>query len=154
MLKVTLLKPRPVTLATTRTNISYPTQNTLARATFISDAGKPVTAHQWAVYDFIKKIPSGRVMTYKEVSTALGSGSARSVGSALRNNPFAPYIPCHRVIASDHFVGGFFGEWGVKGKDGGKMQEKKLSLLREEGVHFDTKGVLIDRGLVWDGKSV
>jgi methylated-DNA-[protein]-cysteine S-methyltransferase len=42
---------------------------------------------------------------------ALGEGSPRSVGGALRNNPFAPRIPCHRVIASSFFVGGFKGEW-------------------------------------------
>ncbi len=59
----------------------------------------------------VRTIPAGRVSTYKDVCAALGQGSPRSVGGALRNNPFAPRIPCHRVIASSFFVGGFKGEW-------------------------------------------
>lgn len=76
------------------------------------------------------------------------------VGTALRHNPFAPHIPCHRVIATNGFVGGYCGEWGPEGKAGGKMYNKKLTLLEDEGVQFDTKGMLRDRTLIWSGKSV
>lgn len=64
------------------------------------------------------------------------------VGSALRCNPFAPFIPCHRVIASDMFIGGFFGEWGKKDKTGTRCDEK-LSLLSSEGVCFSPTGHLL-----------
>lgn len=81
------------------------------------------------------------------MTLALGKGSPRSVGSALRNNPFAPYIPCHRVIASNMFLGGFMGEW-TKERQG--TQKRKLELLEGEGVRFDQKGVLVkDDGVLW-----
>ncbi|KAF8415326.1 DNA binding methylated-DNA--cysteine S-methyltransferase, partial [Boletus edulis BED1] len=50
---------------------------------------------------FARTIPCGRVTTYGGFCLALGMGSPRSVGSALRHNPFAPFVPCHRVIASN-----------------------------------------------------
>jgi len=64
------------------------------------------------------------------------------VGSALKNNPFSPYIPCHRVIASDLFVGGFFGEWGKDHKSG-KRYNQKISILAREGVRFNGTGYLM-----------
>lgn len=79
-----------------------------------------------------------------------------SVGSALRNNPFAPTIPCHRVLDSKHYIGGFGGEWpSSKGafSPGPKVKEK-LELLRREGVEFDGKGYLKDKKrCLWDGKE-
>lgn len=69
-----------------------------------------------------------------------------AVGGALRSNPFAPYVPCHRVIASTLFVGGFQGDWkavGAGDKVEGVKQNKKLTLLKSEGVEFDSKGCLI-----------
>ena len=63
------------------------------------------------------------------------------VGNALRNNPFSPYVPCHRVIASNLSVGGFFGEWGKDDKTGLRYGQK-VSILSQEGVHFDRNGRL------------
>lgn len=63
------------------------------------------------------------------------------VGNALRNNPFSPYVPCHRVIASNLFIGGFFGEWGKDHKTGLRYNDK-VAILSEEGVQFDDKGNL------------
>ncbi|KDR71059.1 hypothetical protein GALMADRAFT_254229 [Galerina marginata CBS 339.88] len=111
------------------------------RDVYRTKTGKKLTAHQWAVYDFTRTIPRGKVATYKEVSSAVG-GSPRSVGSALRNNPFSPYIPCHRVIASNLFIGGFFGEWGKNHKTGTRYNEK-VDMLIQEGVHFDDSGHLL-----------
>ena len=100
---------------------------------------------------------------------ALGQGSPRSVGGALRNNPFAPRIPCHRVIASSFFVGGFKGEWvssslsvarevsdedldedgatkirnwhePFRGGGMGVLQNEKLCMLIREGVVFGRGG--------------
>jgi methylated-DNA-[protein]-cysteine S-methyltransferase len=68
----------------------------------------------------------------------------------LRNNPFAPFVPCHRVIASNRSVGGFCGEWEknrqgpVKGKNVVGHCDWKVKMLKLEGVEFDEKGYLID----------
>ena len=96
----------------TRGDVYYPLTRS-KREAFRTAAGKRVPPHHWAVYDLVRTIPAGRVSTYKDVCAALGQGSPRSVGGALRNNPFAPHIPCHRVIASSFFVGGFKGEWAT-----------------------------------------
>lgn len=58
-----------------------------------------VTEYQERVYALLQQIPEGRITTYAAMSKALNS-SPRAVGGALRNNPFAPEIPCHRCIAS------------------------------------------------------
>src|SRR3989338_7209957 len=61
------------------------------------------------VYSLCKLIPKGKVSTYGEISRVLGS-SPRAVGQALRCNPFAPIVPCHRVVKSNGALGGFMGE--------------------------------------------
>ncbi len=62
-------------------------------------------------------IPRGETITYKELAERLGNArSARAVGNALAKNPFAPYIPCHRVIKSDGGIGGYSGPGGIKTK--------------------------------------
>ncbi|GAA5912580.1 hypothetical protein JCM6882_004807 [Rhodosporidiobolus microsporus] len=115
-----------------------------------------VTAFQWRLYDLLVKIPAGKVSTYGQLASLLSS-SPRAVGSALRNNPFAPTVPCHRIIAATHFIGGFCGEWISEPKIGkfvaGKKVTEKLELLRREGVEFDGKGYLKDKGCLWDGKA-
>lgn len=74
------------------------------------------------VYEVVKKIPKGKVLTYKEVAKKAGNEKAsRAVGNILHNN-FDSQIPCHRVIRSDGKLGGY--------NRGG---EKKMEMLREEG---------------------
>ena len=77
------------------------------------------------------------------------------VGSALRRNPFAPFVPCHRVIASNLYIGGFFGEWNTlsSGKDDapGRKCQRKMEMLVMEGVEFTVDGYLADERLVWKG---
>jgi methylated-DNA-[protein]-cysteine S-methyltransferase len=71
------------------------------------------------------RIPSGKVMTYKQLAAAIGHpGAARAVGTALSKNPFAPVVPCHRVISSDGSMGGYSGPGGVKRKRQLLEQEK------------------------------
>jgi len=86
------------------------------------------------------RIPSGRWSTYQAMSDYITATShktcARAVGNAMRNNPFAPEVPCHRILSSDGSIGGFGGHWGEEGKYAGK----KRDLLGEEGVKFDSKG--------------
>ncbi|MAD87456.1 MAG: hypothetical protein CL912_31240 [Deltaproteobacteria bacterium] len=52
------------------------------------------------VYALLRQIPSGKVSSYAALSKALSS-SPRAVGGALRRNPFAPEVPCHRIICAD-----------------------------------------------------
>ncbi|ETW84782.1 hypothetical protein HETIRDRAFT_312510, partial [Heterobasidion irregulare TC 32-1] len=103
------------------------------------------------VYDLILKVPAGKISTYKAICAALGSGSPRSVGTALRNNPFAPFVPCHRVVASNFFVGGFFGEW-TDLKGGANKGKRKVRMLVQEGIPFTAEGRLV-RGekYLWAG---
>ncbi|CAI2163596.1 2065_t:CDS:2 [Funneliformis geosporum] len=61
------------------------------------------------VYNLCLQIPKGYVSTYKFIAEFLNS-SPRAVGQALKNNPSSPIIPCHRIIASNYFIGGFWGE--------------------------------------------
>jgi O-6-methylguanine DNA methyltransferase len=88
----------------------------------------------------ICRIPRGHWSTYQAMSDHITATShktcARAVGNAMRNNPFAPDVPCHRILSSDGSIGGFGGHWGAEGKFAGEKRE----LLREEGVMFDSKG--------------
>jgi O-6-methylguanine DNA methyltransferase len=58
-----------------------------------------VTPYQERVYALLQQIPRGKITSYAAMSRALNS-SPRAVGGALRVNPFAPEIPCHRCIAA------------------------------------------------------
>ena len=94
-----------------------------------------LTPYRKRLYAALLSVPSGRYTTYAALSDYLGS-SARAVGNGMRSNPFAPDVPCHRVLASDGSIGGFGGSWGA---DGGNAS-KKLELLRKEGIKFNSNG--------------
>ena len=80
------------------------------------------------VYDAIKKIPKGKVATYKEVAQYIGvPKSARAVGNALHKNPLPIVQPCHRVVNSK---GELAKNFGYNGIDGQKQ------LLIKEGVEL------------------
>jgi O-6-methylguanine DNA methyltransferase len=80
------------------------------------------------VWKTMRKIPKGKVTTYGELAKALNTRAYRAVGGACRHNPYAPEVPCHRVVAAGGHIGGF------GGKISGKNIEKKIVLLRKEGV--------------------
>lgn len=80
------------------------------------------------VHRLVAQVPKGKVTTYKDVAHALGTGAYRAVGQAMRKSPGMPTVPCHRVIASDGTLGGFFGE-----RDGHAV-ERKAAMLRAEGI--------------------
>ena len=84
------------------------------------------TKFQLKVWKYLKTIPKGKVKTYKQVAMGINSPkSARAVANACAKNPYAPKIPCHRVIRSDGSLGGYSGRGGI---------QKKLKLLRSEKV--------------------
>jgi len=83
------------------------------------------TKFQIKVWKYLRSIPKGRVKTYKEVAIAINKPkAARAVANACARNPYAPNVPCHRVIRSDGSLGGFSAPGGTKSK-------KKL--LKKEG---------------------
>lgn len=94
------------------------------------------------VYAMVSEVPAGRVTTYAELAAALDCGSAQAVGQALKRNPWAPEVPCHRVIRADLSLGGYSGETG------GEKVAKKLRLLEREGVGFDSSGRLCSEELL------
>ena len=86
------------------------------------------TKFQIKVWNYLKKIPKGEIRTYLQVAKAIGKPKAyRAVANAIGKNPYAPKIPCHRVIRSDGGLGGYSGRGGIK---------KKLRLLRSEKVNI------------------
>ena len=86
------------------------------------------TKFQQKVWKYLKNIPRGKVKTYKQVAIAIKRPkSARAVANACGKNPYAPKIPCHRVIRSDGGLGGYSGKGGIR---------KKLELLRSEKVRI------------------
>tara|TARA_Y100001970_G_C13583576_1_gene532063 strand:+ start:125 stop:394 length:270 start_codon:yes stop_codon:yes gene_type:complete len=83
------------------------------------------TKFQIKVWKYLKTIPKGRVKTYKQVAKAIRRPkSARAVANACAMNPYAPNVPCHRVIRSDGSLGGFSAPGG---------QKSKRKLLKKEG---------------------
>lgn len=93
-----------------------------------------LTPYRRRVYRTLLSVPPGRWTTYAALAAHLGSGP-RAVGNAMRTNPFAPAVPCHRVLAADRTLGGYKGEW-----QGGRRGQEKRLLLEAEGVRFDDKG--------------
>ena len=76
----------------------------------------------------MRKIPRGSVKTYSQVAKGIGKPlSVRAVANAIGKNPYAPKIPCHRVIRSDGSLGGYSGKGGVK---------TKRFLLKKEGIRL------------------
>ena len=92
------------------------------------------TKFQVKVWKYLKTIPKGRVKTYKQVAIGINRPkSARAVANACAMNPYAPKIPCHRVIRTDGGIGGYSGKGGIK---------TKIRLLKaEKSVFFDTYNV-------------
>lgn len=88
------------------------------------------------VLRFIQTIPKGKVMTYKSVAHALNSKAYRAVGQALKSNTRPVVVPCHRVVCSDGYVGGYDGLWG---------SHRKIKLLRKEGVVVRNERIDLER---------
>ncbi|OYT34350.1 MAG: cysteine methyltransferase [Candidatus Aenigmarchaeota archaeon ex4484_52] len=84
------------------------------------------------VLKIVKKIPKGKTTTYKKIAIKLGNPNlARAVGNALNKNPNPIKIPCHRVVRSNGFAGGY-----VSGTT------RKIYLLKKEGIEFEGEKIL------------
>lgn len=84
------------------------------------------------VWALTARIPAGQVRTYADIARDLGTKGYRAVGNALNRNPYAPAVPCHRVVGSNGSLTGFAG--GV---------DKKRELLKGEGIKF--RGERVER---------
>ncbi|KAK6506024.1 hypothetical protein TWF506_010950 [Arthrobotrys conoides] len=114
--------------------------------TFVIPGDTDITDYQKKVYALLLQIPPGKISTYAHLSAALSS-SPRAVGNALRRNPYAPDVPCHRVIATTGYIGGFKGDWNDA--PSGINIELKMELLKGEGVTFDKNGFIEEKGKIW-----
>ena len=84
------------------------------------------TDFQVSVWKELLKSPRGRTKTYKEIAVAIGRpNSSRAVANACAQNPYAPDVPCHRVVRSDGSLGGYSAEGGI---------ERKRQLLEMEST--------------------
>ena len=91
------------------------------------------TPFQQRVYALALRIPAGQTQSYGQLAEALGGRHlARAVGQALGRNPFAPIVPCHRVLAAHGRAGGFSAHGG---------SATKLRMLATEGWRPACTGV-------------
>ena len=96
-----------------------------------------VSPFEARVYELVRGIAPGETLTYGEVAARIGEpGAARAVGRALGRNPFAPVVPCHRVLAAGGRSGGFSADGGVA---------TKLRMLQIEGARIGATPGLFDR---------
>jgi O-6-methylguanine DNA methyltransferase len=94
-----------------------------------------ITPFQKKVYRACQQIPKGKVATYQDIAQTIGcSKTARAVGNALNKNPFAPLVPCHRVVRANGSIGGF-----ASGK------RKKSKILRREGITIKEETIDLNR---------
>ena len=82
------------------------------------------------VLELTKKIPKGKITTYKIIAEKINTKAYRAVGTALHNNKHPIKIPCHRVVNSNGFIGGYGG--GVR---------KKIKLLEKEKIKVKNKKI-------------
>lgn len=85
-------------------------------------------------YKLLRTVPKGKVTTYKALAEALGTKAYRAVGNAMNKNPYAPEVPCHRVVASNGSLHGF-----------ASGLNKKESMLKAEGVSVQNQKVDLEK---------
>jgi len=89
-----------------------------------ADAWRHLSRFAQQVYRATCRIPKGQTRSYQWVAARIGRPqAARAVGNALQRNPFAPTVPCHRVVKSDGSLGGY-----------ARGPARKRALLRREGA--------------------
>ena len=75
------------------------------------------------VWALTSRVPRGKVTTYGEIARKLNTRAFRAVGGAMHRNPYAPVVPCHRVVGGDGRLTGF-----------GQGLKRKEAMLKSEGV--------------------
>lgn len=77
-------------------------------------------------YELLKKIPKGKVTTYKILADKLGTKAYRGIGQIVGANPNAPQVPCHRVVKSNGDISGY--AFGIS---------RKIDILKSEGIEVE-----------------
>ncbi|MDW8262273.1 MAG: MGMT family protein [Phycisphaerales bacterium] len=101
-----------------------PVDPTTERAILSGKLLPGMTFHQ-KIWALCSRVPRGKVATYADLASALGSRGYRAAGNAMNRNPYAPRVPCHRIVGSDGQLTGYAG--GLS---------RKRNLLKQEGVRF------------------
>ena len=100
-----------------------------------------MTQFQSECYEALKKVPQGKVITYSGIASMIGRPKAhRAVGSAMNKNPFAPKVPCHRVVKSNGGLGGFATNIQVK-----------IKRLQKEGVMISNNKIVDLKSALFKG---
>ncbi len=85
-------------------------------------------------YNLLRKVPKGKVTTYKSIAQAMKTKAYRAVGNAMNKNPYAPEVPCHRVINANGKLGGY--AYGLK---------KKIQMLKAEGIEIKDNKIDLEK---------
>lgn len=87
------------------------------------------------LYKLVKKIPKGKISTYRDIAHALNTRSYRTIGKLLSKNT-SKEIPCHRIIMSSGLIGGY--NKGIK---------QKIKLLKKEGIQIKNNKIKLKKYL-------
>lgn len=88
-------------------------------------------------YSLLKKVPKGRVTTYKELAHALNTIAYRAIGQILKKNPSKKTIPCYKVIKNNGEIGGYCGS-------SSKNIKKKIALLKKDNISIKNNEIDLD----------
>jgi methylated-DNA-[protein]-cysteine S-methyltransferase len=98
---------------------------------------KHLSKYSQKVLKCVWQIPAGYVASYGAVAKACG-GASRAVGHVMATNPFAPVVPCHRIVQADFSIGGY----------GGGPELKLAILRREDRGYKDSKEIKTQCGVL------
>jgi len=90
------------------------------------------------VYEVVRRIPKGKVTTYKEIGRILNVKAYRAIGNALNKNPYFPEVGCHRVVKLNGEVGKF--AFGV---------DEKVRMLKAEGINIQSRRIVDFEKFFW-----
>ena len=120
---------------------SIDSQSVSPPAEFLCGKLTPTMTFGQKVWTLTAQIPAGRVATYRQIALALNGRAYRAVGQALHNNPYAPAIPCHRVVASNGRLTGYAHGLAEKERlltiEGVPCSNSKVVNLATHLHHFD-----------------
>ena len=93
------------------------------------------------IYEVVKSIPAGRVMSYGRVAALAGNPrAARGVGFALHHNPYPGEVPCHRVVFADGRLASAFA-FGGEGVQRRLLEAEGVEFLPDGRVDMDKYGI-------------